>query len=450
MRQNGERRFDVAFSHMSPDNVHILYRLLRPCVDLARSGDPGGGTTVVTQSREGNMVRKTLLTSVLVVSALNIACTSFGPKKVVSSHTAYNESVQLTVTREVLTNIVRSRYLDPMQFLSVSAINTQFSVSVDGSAVVGGVGQSGAAGDIGGSIGYSDSPTITFVPQSDNAFYKSLNSSFEISEVIAFDQQYRFSQSHPEIQALSLAMSFASINGADDFVAGDLNQEYWQRIEAIVQLLRLGASFRVTPEWDFDTLSIPRNLITAEDKIEAFKSNVYFVEEDGGNTVRMAKYRLVLAFSVPGKDDPEVVTALGQMGVRPGRERYVFRPPFHATPGFSDPHAIWVTARSMMDIINLTSYFVNVPDEHKAIVPALASTSGLSPFTSKINIRSSREEPAFPYKVKHRGYWFYIDDTEIASRVFLEAMVAAYSSRVGSMQAGEEGQPQVVIPVGGG
>jgi hypothetical protein len=396
------------------------------------------------------MSQKTFLISVLVVSALNLSCTSFGPNKVVSSHTAYNESVQLTVTREVLTNIVRSRYLDPMQFLSVSAINTQFTVSVDSSAVVGGVGQSRAAGEIGGSIGYSDSPTITFVPQSDNAFYKSLNSSFEISEVIAFDQQYRFSKAHPEIQALSLTLSFASINGADDFVGGELNQEYWQRIEAIVDLLRLGTSFRVIQEWDFDTLSIPRSLITAEDKIEAFKSNVYFVEEDGGNTVRMAKYRLVLAFSVPNPGDPEVVAAFGKMGVRHGRHRYVFRPPFHATPGFSDPYAIWVTARSMMDIITLTSYFVNVPDEHVMIVPALASTSGLTPFTSKINIRSSREEPSFPYKVKHRGYWFYIDDTEIASRVFLEAIVAAYSSRVGSMQAGEEGQPQVVIPVGGG
>ena len=34
--------------------------------------------------------------------------------------------------------------------------------------------------------------------------------------------------------------------------------------------------------------------------------------------------------------------------------------------------------------------------------------------------------------------------------IFLEGMVAAYSSRVGSKQLNEDGQPQVVIPVGGG
>lgn len=80
------------------------------------------------------------------------------------------------------------------------------------------------------------------------------------------------------------------------------------------------------------------------------------------------------------------------------------------------------------------------------IVLEVVSRLSLSPLMSKINIRSSREEPSVPYNVQHRGYWFYIDDTEIASRIFLEGMVAAYSSRVGSKQLNEEGQPQVVIP----
>ena len=400
--------------------------------------------------QQKNTARIYLLICVLIISLLNISCTSFGPKKVVSSHTAYNESVQLTVTREVLTNIVRSRYLDPMQFLSVSAINTQFSVSADGSAGIAGVGQSGSVGNINGSIGYSDSPTITFVPQSDNAFYLSLNSSFDVNEVIAFGQQYRFAQSQAELQALSFALSFASINGADDFSGGDMNPQYWQRINALVTLSQLGASFKQIPEWDFDTLTIPKSLLKAEDKVDAFKAGLFFIEEGDGESVRMAKPRKVLAFVVPNTSDPKITSALKVLGVKPDKNRYTFRPLKHAKPGFKDPNAIWVTARSMMDIINLTSFFVNVPDEHKVIVPEMVSRLGLSPLISKINIRSSRDEPSFPYKVKHRGYWFYIDDTEISSRIFLEGMVAAYSSRVGSKQLNEDGQPQVVIPVGGG
>jgi hypothetical protein len=66
-----------------------------------------------------------------------------------------------------------------------------------------------------------------------------------------------------------------------------------------------------------------------------------------------------------------------------------------------------------------------------------------------VRIRSSASEPSSPYRVKHRGYWFFVDDTEVISRVFLELLVAAYSSRVGSRQAGGSA-PQTVLAVGGG
>ena len=80
---------------------------------------------------------------------MTVSCTTIGPQKLVSSHTAYNDAVQLTITREVLVNIVRSRYTDPMQFMRVSAINAQFSVSV---------GASGGAGVI------REIPSATAIP----------------------------------------------------------------------------------------------------------------------------------------------------------------------------------------------------------------------------------------------------------------------------------------------
>jgi hypothetical protein len=53
-------------------------------------------------------------------------------------------------------------YADPMQFIMVSSINAQFSVNVSGSAGLAGIGQAAeAAGQMGGSVGYSDSPTVS-------------------------------------------------------------------------------------------------------------------------------------------------------------------------------------------------------------------------------------------------------------------------------------------------
>jgi hypothetical protein len=54
-----------------------------------------------------------------------------------------------------------------------------------------------------------------------------------------------------------------------------------------------------------------------------------------------------------------------------------------------------------------------------------------------------------PYRIQHRGYWFYVDDSELEAKMFFEALVAAYSSRVGSKEAGDE-KPQIVLPLGGG
>lgn len=394
-------------------------------------------------------LQKIHLVLVLIAVVMNSSCTSFGANKVVSSHTAYNESVQLTVTREVLMNIVRSRYLDPMQFLSVSAINAQFSVNVGGTAGVAGIGQAGSSGEVGGSIGYSDSPTITFVPQSDNAFYNSLGSIFSVSEAIAFGQMYRSALSQPDWQSLILSFSFASINGSNDFVAGKYNKDYDQRINALVRLLQLGSSYQQVPDWDFDTSVVAMEKVRAVDRVWAFKSGLYFVEEGDGKNYRLAKYRLAIALAVPEPGNPQAVDALKALGVTPGRTQYIFRPPTDTMPGENDPYAIWVTPRSMTDIISLASRFVDVPAEHAEITPPLENVVNESEAMSLVRIRSSKQEPAFPYRVQHRDYWFYVDDTDLNSRVFLEAMVAAYTSRVGLEQAGE-GQPDVVIPIGGG
>ncbi|MEN8753391.1 MAG: hypothetical protein AB1Z18_11545 [Desulfobacterales bacterium] len=396
-----------------------------------------------------NFFQRHFLWVVVVLTAvLSTSCASFGSKRLIASHTAYNDAVQLTVSREVLANIVRSRYSDPMQFIAVNAINASFSVSVSGSAGVGGIGQAGTVGEAAGAAGYSDSPTITFIPQSDAAFYKSFFGLFDVEETVLFGLAYRYARTDPGWQELSLRFSFGSINDANDFTYGKMNELYNQRVKALAQLLLLGATYQQVPEWDFDSSAITATKVTGEDRVNAFKHGLYFIEEDNGEKLRLARYRMVLALTLPAADAPEAINALEDLGVEPGRKQYVLRPPLHATPGITDPYAIWVTPRSMADVIGLATRFVDVPTPHLRFVPPLEPITGESSVISAIRIRSSEKPPSFPYRIQHRGYWFYVDDSEIETKMFFEAIVAAYSSRVGSKQAGDEG-PQVVLPVGG-
>lgn len=386
---------------------------------------------------------------VLLAALMSASCASFGAKKLVSSHTAYNDAVQLTVAREVLANIVRARYADPMQFIMVSSINAQFSVNVTGSGDVGGIGQAGAAGGLAGSVGYSDSPTITFVPQSDAGFYKSFYGLFEVEETVGFGLAFRFARTAPGWHELGLRFSFGAIDGATDFAYGKSNDLYIQRIKALAQLLRLGATFQQVPEWDLDISAIAKSRVTALDKVWAFKSGLFFVEEDNGKMVRLARYRMVVALILPAPNDPEVIAELKNLGVPPGRNQYILRPPLHALPGVFDAYAIRVTPRSMADAIVLASLFVEVPAPHAAIVPVIEPLARDSIAMSSVRIQSSEQAPPFPYRIQHRGYWFYVDDSELESKMFFEALVAAYSSRVGSKEAHDE-KPQIVLPLGGG
>jgi hypothetical protein len=352
------------------------------------------------------------------------------------------------VTREVLVNIVRSRYSDPMQFFAVSAINAQWSVSAGASAGVSGIGESGSTGDVGASVGYSESPTVTYMPLSDAAFYQALFSPFDVSETVGFGQAYRFARMDPRWQTLSLLFSFSSIKDAYDFVGGRVNALYLQRVDAIARLIELGAFWEQVPEWDFDTSAVPKEKVTAEDQVNAFGAGMYFIEEDDGKSVRLARYRMVLALTLPDPDRPDVLAALENLGVEPGGSRYVFRPPQHASPGYEDPYAIWVSPRSMADVMGLATRFVEVPAAHAAIVPSMDAINIGDQDLPPVKIRSSKEEPPFPYRVQHRGHWFYVNDADIASKMFLEAMVAIYSSRVGSKRP-DSAPPQIVIPVGG-
>jgi hypothetical protein len=86
---------------------------------------------------------------------------------------------------------------------------------------------------------------------------------------------------------------------------------------------------------------------------------------------------------------------------------------------------------------------------YAAIVPTIEPLARDSIVQSLVRIRSSEETPPSPYRIQHRGYWFYIDDSDPDSKMFFETLVAAYSSRVGSKEAGDE-KPQIVLPLGGG
>ena len=119
------------------------------------------------------------------------------------------------------------------------------------------------------------------------------------------------------VKVCSLRLAYASVNGASDVLNGQRNELYDQRIDALLRLLQAGAFYQQVKEYDFATWAIATNKVTTEDAVTAFTRGFSFIEEDGGEKVRLARERLVVALIVPDPEDPDVRKALEDLGVTP-------------------------------------------------------------------------------------------------------------------------------------
>ncbi len=113
-----------------------------------------------------------------LVATLLTDCTQLGPKVLTSGRPLYNIAVQETEAQQLLLNIVRQRYRDPVLFLDVTSISSGFNRSA--SAGIGGntLTNSGS-GSLGGSI--SESPFITYAPNTGEAFVRQMMTPLDLT-----------------------------------------------------------------------------------------------------------------------------------------------------------------------------------------------------------------------------------------------------------------------------
>ena len=128
-----------------------------------------------------------------------------GADRLPSDHFVFNDAIELAESREMLLNIVRSRYADPIKFLSVGTLGSSFSVGVevDGEFESSGGGLSSTLTP---AVAYSESPTLTFVPRGDSAFAMNLLSPVSMSAALL---TLRFT---PNL-AMEAQLAFSEITG---------------------------------------------------------------------------------------------------------------------------------------------------------------------------------------------------------------------------------------------
>jgi len=338
------------------------------------------------------------------------ACAQLGPKALSAGRPLYNIAVQETEAQQLLLNIVRQRYNDPILFLDVTSISSGFSRDAS-SSLMGSIinaGKNDLSGSLGGSIG--ENPFIFYAPNTGEKFVRQMLTPLDL-RTVALILQAGWS-----IERVLLIIG-ESVNQLRNTPAGDEATSGYQKYQDVVSSLR-------------DLQRDGRLIIGVEPGKDSEEPELALMIAP--DAVDSKPYRLIcesISVSCDG---------------RPLRLRQAFG-------ASSDGQTLALATRSLFSALYFLSQGVDVPesDAGSGVAPARAKTTG-GPFDwtqsrgQLFRVHNSSSEPAdASIKVFYRNSWFYIDDADSDSKVTF-----ALLSMLVTLQSGDTTKitPLITLP----
>jgi hypothetical protein len=341
-----------------------------------------------------------------------VGCHSVGPRTIPRDRSDYSGSISESWKRQTLLNIVKLRYLDPPIFVDVGQIVAGYSLetglnagaSFPENAVLG-----GNSTQLGGSVKFTDRPTITYTPMTGDKFLKALMTPLPPESVF-----FTIESGWPADSILFTAV--ARLNGLR-------NQE-----ESINGLSRADPRF-------LRVLELMRRIQEAGAM--------------GMRVVRDTNDQQSTLVAIHSKEIPEQTQAEGRelrqlLGL--SLEAIEFKLGFGSVA--VDDCELAIQTRSLLHILGLLAAQVEVPAQHiaegRAVPGVREAEEGDSPVVHMARIQSSRHKPDDAYvAVPYRDHWFWIDDCDLKSkRTFAFMMMLFTLSDSGT----DQNLPLITIP----
>ena len=340
----------------------------------------------------------------MLTLALVAGCAGVGPKTISRDRFDYIEAISSSWKKQTLLNLVKIRYVDAPVFLEVSAIISQYEIGGDIQLGATANPLGGDSQTVGGSTSYTDRPTITYNPLKGEKFARSLMEPIPLSAFLALIQsQYPVD--------FVFRVGVHTINGLNNSFGGRL----------------MGHS--VHPDFP--------KLIAALRRIQLSGGLGMRVKSDGDERSTAMFFRKEHPVEMD-KDINTVATILGlDKNARDFRVRY--------GAYAADDQEIAVITRSMLQIIADLASYIEVPpqdvQEGRVAAGSGETVSGMPPL---IRIHSSTGTPDDAFvAVWYRKAWFYINDTDVASKRMFSFLMMLSSLTETSAQTGA---PIVTVP----
>ena len=408
--------------------------------------------------------RVALLTCLCCVLGAVLAGCTLGPRQIHKGRLEYNQAIQQSFREEMLLNLVRLRYRETPEFMSIGGIAAQYTFDGRASGAVSLPDGGTKSGSLAGGVSRTERPTISYVPSRGEAFQKGLLAPISVQalELLARTGWSWERILRTTVQYMNRVDNATSAGGPTPELKPDYERfRYLAKIMRELQVQRAielsSAEREATPK----AIPLTHDQLDGDFAIAAIKEGFRFKETKDG--IFLVKDEQYLAFVVHPKaklsgelqdlaglldlevdyDSPkpaifEVESAKQGWIQSTFAEATSFQPDcFMACPNefemLSGTHGgqdsallrndIVVSTRSLLEVMFYLSQGVDIPEEHQSngLVTLTVDHAGC-PFDwsemmhDLFTIHACKKRPdCAAVAVEYRGYWYYIDERDESS-----------------------------------
>ena len=350
----------------------------------------------------------------LAILSLLGGCAAIGPPRVERDRIEYNSSITESWKRQILLNVVKIRYVEPIFFLDVGEIVASYSMETGGS-----VGASRTAYDFSstsdsslfeleGAAKYTDRPTVTYRPLTGTPFFLGIMSPVPLKNILASIESGASAE-------FVLSLGVRSINGfRNEALTANGFREADTEFDRIVALL--------TELQSLNALHIVREARPAPGAPPRMRLKLSARKEEGKVAPLRRELQSLLGLD---KDRDEYVIGFGSTVI--------------------NKNTIMLQTYSLAQMLASIAGRMEVPDEdvaaHKAVPGRQIENKGLF---DQIMVHSAAAKPRDAFvAVEYRNNWFWVDDRDLLTkRVFSFIMLAVTLMDKG----GPDTQLQLTVP----
>ena len=323
------------------------------------------------------------------------ACASFGHNTLPTDRFNYNAAITQSRNEQMLTNLVRMRYIEVPEFLAVSSVITNYRYD-RGLGLKAATGFQGLGDDStysgNANLGFSERPTITYAPLAGQEFSRQMLTPIPVEGI------FSLGQAGWAIDIL-LAVGLQKINNVQNMSFGQIP--------------------------DPGDLDRGRQFARDRERLRKFqriiKLFLVLTEKGGMELQRRQADPSPLTFLIFNREAPAETQALinefkQALGLDP--ERHAFRVT-NREAGRADDE-ITIQSRSLLAIMSFLARGIDVPEEHRrrryvVVVDDEGNEDAQPSLPLKVHSQKERPEDAF-VAIQYQGYWFYVNHADITSK----------------------------------